>query len=96
MFANESEEDSEDETITSIPDQAALPDDVLLKLEEQHRVRVALNGLDERCQALLKLLFYESEPRPYAEIAAALGTSEGSIGPTRARCLQKMLRLLNK
>jgi len=94
-FANESEQD-EEETLTSIPDNAALPDDVLLKLEEQHRVRVALSGLDERCQRLLKLLFYESEPRPYAEIAAALGTSEGSIGPTRARCLQKMLRLLDE
>src|SRR5690348_10543602 len=95
-FANEPEDDGEDEVLTSIPDNAALADDVLLKLEEQHRVRVALNGLDERCQKLLKLLFYENEPRPYAEIAAALGTSEGSIGPTRARCLQKMLRLLNK
>jgi len=95
-FALEGEQDGDEELLTSIPDNAALPDDVLLKLEEQHRVRAALNELDERCQRLLKLLFYESEPRPYAEIAAALGTSEGSIGPTRARCLQKMLRLLNK
>jgi RNA polymerase sigma factor (sigma-70 family) len=92
-FANEADEG--DEVLTSIPDNAALPDDVLLKLEEQHRVRVALSGLDERCQTLLRLLFYESEPPPYAEIAAALGTSEGSIGPTRARCLQKLLRLLS-
>jgi len=94
-FTNEAEDD-EDETLSSIPDSAALPDDVLLKLEEQHRVRVALNALDERCQKLLKLLFYETEPQPYSEIAAALGTSEGSIGPTRARCLQKMLRLLEQ
>ena len=96
VFVNDSEEDEDDDMLTSIPDNAALPDDVLLKLEEQHRVRVALNGLDERCQKLLKLLFYGVEPRPYAEIAAALGTSEGSIGPTRARCLQKMLRLLSE
>lgn len=95
-FVNEAEDDEDDETLTSIPDNAALPDDALLKLEEQHRVRVALDSLDERCQTLLKLLFYEAEPRPYAEIAAALGTSEGSIGPTRARCLQKMLRLLSE
>ena len=93
-FVNDAEDDENDDTLASIPDNAALPDDVLLKLEEQHRVRVALNGPDERCQKLLKLLFYGGEPRPYAEIAVALGTSEGSIGPTRARCLQKMLRLL--
>jgi len=95
-FVNEADDDEDDETLASIPDNAALPDDVLLKLEEQHRVRVALDSLDERCRTLLKLLFYELEPRSYAEIAAALGTSEGSIGPTRARCLQKMLRLLSE
>jgi RNA polymerase sigma factor (sigma-70 family) len=78
------------------PDNAALADEVLLRLEEQHRVRRALTRLDERCQKLLKLLFYESEPPSYAEIAALLGTSEGSIGPTRARCLDKLLRLLER
>ena len=78
----------------SMPDNAALADEVLMQLEEQHRVRRALTSLDERCQKLLKLLFYEIEPRSYAEIAAELGASEGSIGPTRARCLKKMLRLL--
>lgn len=78
----------------AMPDNAALADEILLRLEEQHRVRRALARLDERCQKLLKLLFYESVPRSYAEIAAVLGTSEGSIGPTRARCLEKLLRLL--
>jgi RNA polymerase sigma factor (sigma-70 family) len=83
-----------EERLAAMPDNAALADEVLLRLEEQHRVRRALTGLDERCQKLLKLLFYESEPLSYAEIAALLGTSEGSIGPTRARCLEKLLRLL--
>lgn len=82
--------------LSSIPDNAALPDEVLLKLEEQHRVRTAVAGLDDRCRKLLRLLFYEAEPPSYAEIATLLGTSEGSIGPTRARCLEKMLRLLDK
>jgi len=84
------------EELSNIPDNAALPDEVLLKLEEQHRVRTAMSALDERCQKLLTLLFYEGEPPSYAEIAVSLGTSEGSIGPTRARCLEKMLRLLVK
>ena len=83
-----------EERLAATPDNAALADEVLLRLEEQHRVRCALTRLDERCQKLLKLLFYESEPLSYAEIAAELGTSEGSIGPTRARCLEKLLRLL--
>jgi RNA polymerase sigma factor (sigma-70 family) len=75
-------------------DPAPLPDELLLRLEEQHRVRTAVAGLDERCRQLLILLFYRPEPPLYAEVAATLGMSEGSIGPTRSRCLQKLRRLL--
>lgn len=91
-FAEEDEGGADE--LSRIPDDAALPDDVLVQLEEQHRVRTAVASLDDRCQKLLAMLFYESETPPYSEIAASLGTSEGSIGPTRARCLQKLLRLL--
>src|ERR1043166_903103 len=90
------DDDSAAEELGSIPDEAPLPDETLLKLEEQHRVRTALAGLEERRRMLLTLLFYESETRSYSEIARSLGISEGSIGPTRARCLEKMLRLLDK
>ncbi len=86
-------EEDEDEA-ANVPDNAALPDVALLQLEEQHRVRAALDSLDKRCRKLLTLLFYEQESPSYAELAVLLGTTEGSIGPTRARCLQKMLRLL--
>jgi RNA polymerase sigma factor (sigma-70 family) len=82
--------------VTAIPANAPLPDEQLMILEEQHRIRTAVSSLDERCQKLLQMLFYLPEPPSYAEIAALLGTSEGSIGPTRARCLQKLLRILNK
>jgi RNA polymerase sigma factor (sigma-70 family) len=96
--AQVSADDSEglEEKLAAMADNAALPDEVLMQLEEQLRVRRGLTRLDERCQKLLKLLFYESEPLSYAEIAALLGTSEGSIGPTRARCLEKLLRLLER
>lgn len=93
---NEIDEATVDEILGNLPDNAALPDEVLLRLEEQHRVRRALAALDQRCQKMLTMLFYESDPRSYADIAISLGTSEGSIGPTRARCLEKMLRLLDK
>lgn len=89
--------DGDDEDpLATIPDQSPLPDELLVRLEEQHMVRAALDGLDERCRGLLRMLFYEPEPPPYAEIAARLGTPEGSIGPTRARCLQKLLKALEK
>src|SRR5215212_4311387 len=79
-----------------IRDEAPLPDEQLLILEEQHRIRTAVSLLDERCRDLLQMLFYRSEPPSYAELAASLGIPEGSIGPTRARCLAKLLRILKK
>jgi len=91
-----SEDEESDDHLARIPDEAPLPLDVLEQLEQQHRVRQAVAGLDERCQKLIKMLFYQSEPPSYADIAAALGTSEGSIGPTRARCLEKAMKLLGK
>ena len=88
-------EDSQHE-LASLPDDAPLPDEVLLRLEEQHRVRTSVAALDERCRKLINMLFYAAEPPPYAEIGSSLGTTAGSIGPTRARCLEKLLRLLDK
>ena len=89
-------EQTDETEMARLPDHAPLPDEVLLRLEEQHLVRTSLAGMDERCRKLLTLLFYTAEPPPYSEIAARIGTTEGSIGPTRARCLQKLLRLLEK
>ena len=81
---------------TSIMDEAPLPDEQLVILEEQHRIRTTLSSMDERCRTLLEMLFYAPEPPSYADVAARLGIPEGSIGPTRARCLAKLLRLLKK
>ena len=90
---NDDDESGEDE-LSKLADSALLPDEALIQLEEQHSVRLAVGQLDGRCGNLLTLLFYEDEPLPYSEIAARIGVPEGSIGPTRARCLQKLLRLL--
>lgn len=84
----------EDGAMPDVPDDAPPLDEALVRLEEQHRVRTAVAALDERCRTLLTLLFFRPEAPPYAEIASVLGTPEGSIGPTRARCLQKLRRLL--
>lgn len=88
--------EEEPEVSTSIRDEAPLPDEQLLILEEQHRIRTALSSMDDRCKTLLQMLFYASEPPSYADIAKSLGIPEGSIGPTRARCLAKLLRMLKQ
>ncbi len=88
------DENPDEDFMQNIADGAMLPDELILKLETQNRVRTALGFLDERCQNLLILLFYQDKPPQYAEIAEKTGISEGSIGPTRARCLQKLLGYL--
>ena len=88
--------DEPTQVTTFIRDEAPLPDEQLVILEEQHHIRTALSSLDSRCRRLLEMLFYLAEPPSYADIAASLGIPEGSIGPTRARCLAKLLRLLKK
>lgn len=88
--------EEESDAFNKLPDNVPLPDELMIQLEQQHMVRKAVLRLDERCLKLLTLLFYTDEPPPYAEVAAAMGTTEGSIGPTRARCLQKLMRLIEK
>lgn len=71
-------------------------EDNFLALERQTVVRAAVELLDEPCHQLLTQLFY-AEPRPsYTEIARELALPEGSIGPTRARCLEKLMKILEK
>jgi RNA polymerase sigma factor (sigma-70 family) len=49
----------------------------------------AFERLSGRCRELLRILM-ASPPPSYAEVAAALELPLGSIGPTRARCLQRL------
>lgn len=65
-------------------------EDQLLRVERQHLVRQAVGNLDERCQQLLAALFFEVPPWSYETIAQALELPLGSIGPMRARCLEKL------
>jgi RNA polymerase sigma factor (sigma-70 family) len=63
----------------------------LITKERDHALQRALRTIGERCQALLRMLA-APEPPSYEEIGAALGMPIGAIGPTRARCLDKLRR----
>ncbi|MGE3354947.1 MAG: RNA polymerase sigma factor [Planctomycetota bacterium] len=68
------------------PDAARLIEDV----QREQGVRAAIEALPERCQELVRLLFYGNPPPPYAEVARRLGLATGSIGFIRGRCLKKL------
>jgi RNA polymerase sigma factor (sigma-70 family) len=82
-----------EEVLLVLPDGARLPEAELERLEEQQLVRRALDQLPERCRALLDLLYYASDTPSYERVSERLGMPVGSIGPTRARCLEKLARL---
>jgi RNA polymerase sigma factor (sigma-70 family) len=61
----------------------------VLQAERQDALLAALAELPDHARALL-LLLMEDPPRPYREISEQLGIPIGSIGPTRARHLQRL------
>jgi RNA polymerase sigma factor (sigma-70 family) len=89
-------DDDGSDPLDRLPSDDPLPEQLLSDLQQQDRLRRAVRQLDERSRQLIELLFLQDEAPPYAEIAARLGIPEGSIGPTRARCLDKLRAILKK
>jgi RNA polymerase sigma factor (sigma-70 family) len=86
--------DETEDPLARLPDPGPLQDEQLAALQEANRLRLAVDQLDPRSRQLVELLFLQDDPLPYGEIAQRLGIPEGSIGPTRARCLGKLRKLL--
>jgi DNA-directed RNA polymerase specialized sigma24 family protein len=45
---------------------------------------------------MMRLLFWENPPLPYAEVALRLGLATGSIGFIRGRCLDRLQKALEE
>lgn len=63
----------------------------VLAAERHAALREALTDLPPAWQRLMAMLAADP-PVPYAEISSRLGIAVGSIGPTRARCLDRIRR----
>jgi RNA polymerase sigma factor (sigma-70 family) len=83
------------EAVVNTPDRTSpQPDELLLDEELLRTVFRAFSGLPDRCQQLLRLLC--AEPRlDYATISEIIDRPVGSIGPTRARCLDHLRRMID-
>jgi RNA polymerase sigma factor (sigma-70 family) len=68
---------------------APAPDEQMLASERQAAVWDALSTLPAHCQRLLRLMMSDP-PFTYEEITELLQMRQGSIGPTRRRCLEKL------
>lgn len=86
--------EGDDDALRSLGDEGPGVGAVLEELERQAMVRLALASIPERCQRLLVALYYEDPPPAYTDLAKRLGVPVGSLGPTRARCMQKLREIL--
>lgn len=69
--------------------------DQVQAIEREHALERAILQLPERCRELVNLLYFNVNQPSYVEISEKLGMPVASIGPTRARCLDKLRKLLS-
>jgi RNA polymerase sigma factor (sigma-70 family) len=69
----------------------AVIDEEILRAERDAGLRAAFAELPPHCRQLMGMLISDP-PHTYAEISATLGIPMGSIGPQRARCLDRLRR----
>lgn len=65
-------------------------------LERRQELREAFAKLDAPCRDLLEAMFRPQGTPAYDELAERLSMPRGSIGPRRARCLEKLAALLGR
>jgi RNA polymerase sigma factor (sigma-70 family) len=80
---------------TSI-DREPRSDEALARSEFRVAVEKALGELDPRCRELILYLFGSPKTPSYREIAASLGVQPNTLGPLRARCLERLKEILKK
>ena len=64
--------------------------------EQQRIVWDAISTLPDRYRDLIIMLFFVSDEPTYEDIAQRLNMPVSSIGPTRARCLEKLRKILEE
>ena len=89
-------ESSDHEAMLPAASDDDLPEHMLVQLEQEQILRDAISGLPEKCEQMVRLLFFEIPPRPYEDIAEQLGMATGSIGAIRGRCLAQLKKQLEK
>lgn len=64
--------------------------DPATELDRSLALHDALQELGDPCRTLLTALYFDPTGPSYADVAARLGRPVGSIGPSRARCLEHL------
>lgn len=79
----------------SVDDRSIGPEQHVIDAETAQELRSLVAELPPRHRSLLAALFTD-DPMPYSEISHTIGIPIGSIGPTRARVLQQLRRMVDE
>lgn len=74
---------------------AESPEETVTNMDAYRRLWDHFNQLDSRCRVLLRHVAVGARPN-YKELATSMGVAQGSVGPTRGRCLQKLRNSLEQ
>jgi RNA polymerase sigma factor (sigma-70 family) len=87
----------EEEQLGKLLGGAAAADQPILAADQYASLWQAFLRLSEWCQQVLRALIIDAEDGPpsYRLVAAKLQVPAGSLGPTRARCLGQLRKLLD-
>jgi RNA polymerase sigma factor (sigma-70 family) len=95
MAARHREAATADEEFDDPPDPAKNLEEIRILTEQQQAIRDCVEDLPPRCRSLLQMLYLDPRSLTYQEISHAIGMPVASMGPNRARCLEKLKKILH-
>ena len=89
-------ESSSEEEFEEPADPSDNLEELRILTEQQQGVRDAVGELQPRCRSLIEMLYFDTRSLSYDEISKEIGMPVASIGPTRARCFDKLRTMLRR
>ena len=89
-------ESSSDEDFEEPADSGVNVEEIQIQTQEQQAIRDSVEEMPDRCRKLLELLYFDLKNPSYEEIGQTMNMPVASIGPTRARCLEKLRTVLRR
>jgi RNA polymerase sigma factor (sigma-70 family) len=96
MSGRHRESATADEEFEDPADPAKNLEEIRILTEQQQAIRDCVEELPARCRSLIEMLYFDVRSLSYQEISQELGMPVPSIGPNRARCLEKLKKILHQ
>ena len=78
------------------PDPSSNLEEIQVSNEAQQDLRDCVQLLPSKCRSLVTMLYFDQRCPTYQEISEILGIPVPAIGPSRARCLDKLRTILRQ